>query len=184
MNNILQYNEYIFVIENFLSEAECKELIALSETQPYEAAKVNLNGRQTLVTGVRNNQRLMVENHEWARFFFEKARYCLPQVIGHSALLGFNELFRFYKYTPGQQFRRHRDGSFVRNEKEASYYTFMVYLNDDFTGGETGFDEYISIQPQTGNALVFLHPLHHEGKPVLEGTKYVLRTDVMYRLIE
>lgn len=184
MKNILQYNEYIFVIENFLSETDCQTLINLSEEQPYEAAKVNLNGQQTLVTGVRNNQRLMVENEEWARFFFEQARMCLPAVIGDSALLGFNELFRFYKYTPGQQFRRHRDGSFIRNEKEASYYTFLIYLNDDFEGGETCFDEYITIQPKTGNALVFLHPLHHEGKAVIKGTKYVLRTDVMYQLIE
>jgi hypothetical protein len=31
-------------------------------------------------------------------------------------------------------------------------------------------------------ALVFLHLQLHEGAPVVEGRKYVLRTDVMYAL--
>jgi hypothetical protein len=29
-------------------------------------------------------------------------------------------------------------------------------------------------------ALIFRHECLHEGRPVLDGTKYVLRTDVMY----
>jgi prolyl 4-hydroxylase len=29
-------------------------------------------------------------------------------------------------------------------------------------------------------ALIFRHEFLHEGRPVLEGIKYVLRTDVMY----
>jgi hypothetical protein len=31
-------------------------------------------------------------------------------------------------------------------------------------------------------ALIFYHKLYHEGSEVLTGIKYVLRTDVMYRL--
>jgi hypothetical protein len=30
-------------------------------------------------------------------------------------------------------------------------------------------------------ALVFEHPVRHQGAPVTAGRKYVLRTDVMYR---
>ena len=58
----------------------------------------------------------------------------------------------------------------------------MIYLNDDFTGGETTFDD-VSIQPKTGTALCFIHEQKHEGTPVIEGTKYVIRTDVMYRKV-
>ncbi|MCA9067586.1 MAG: hypothetical protein KDA84_01600, partial [Planctomycetaceae bacterium] len=64
----------------------------------------------------------------------------------------------------------------------------MIYLNEDFTGGETSFDDSYSnepfdafeVTPQTGMALCFAHHVHHKGEPVLEGRKYVLRTDVMY----
>ena len=63
--------------------------------------------------------------------------------------------------------------------------TFMVYLNDDFTGGETKFyldtgAPRLSVRPERGAALVFVHRQLHEGAPVVEGRKYVLRTDVMY----
>lgn len=55
----------------------------------------------------------------------------------------------------------------------------MIYLNAAMRGGETRF-ENASIIPAPGMALVFDHYLVHEGTPVLEGQKYVLRTDVMY----
>ena len=57
----------------------------------------------------------------------------------------------------------------------------MIYLNDDFEGGETSFDT-ISIKGEKGMMLIFLHSLSHEGKEVTKGIKYVLRTDIMYRL--
>jgi prolyl 4-hydroxylase len=72
--------------------------------------------------------------------------------------------------------------------------TFMVYLNEEMTGGETRFFEdmqqaflqqrpYLSVQPKAGMALVFLHSIWHEGAVVHSGQKYVLRTDVMYKRI-
>ena len=58
---------------------------------------------------------------------------------------------------------------------------------DDFTGGETTFYDAedltavrVSVRPQRGMALVFAHLQLHEGAAVVEGRKYVLRTDVMY----
>jgi len=104
-----------------------------------------------------------------------------PKSIGNSHAVGLNELFRFYRYEPGQQFKKHRDQSFIRNNEEASYYTFMIYLNDGFKGGETKFDN-VAVAPSKGAALIFNHFLEHEGSEVIEGTKYVLRTDIMYRL--
>jgi prolyl 4-hydroxylase len=106
-----------------------------------------------------------------------------PKFIGESEAIGLNELFRFYRYQPGQQFRRHRDQSYIRNSNEASYYTFMIYLNDNFEGGETRFDDLV-VAPKKGSALVFYHYLEHEGMEVIEGVKYVLRTDIMFRLRE
>ena len=72
----------------------------------------------------------------------------------------------------------------MRSPLEQSLLTLMVYLCDDFTGGSTDFDtrrDDLRIAPRTGMALVFEHPIRHQGAPVTRGRKYVLRTDVMYR---
>ena len=57
----------------------------------------------------------------------------------------------------------------------------MIYLNDNFKGGETKFNDLV-IAPKKGSALLFYHYLEHEGAEVIEGIKYVLRTDIMFRL--
>jgi predicted 2-oxoglutarate/Fe(II)-dependent dioxygenase YbiX len=96
---------------------------------------------------------------------------------------GFNERFRFYRYRGAQFFKAHKDGSYERSEAEASFLTILIYLNDDFTGGHTDF-AWESIKPRAGSALVFPHRQMHQGSAVESGTKYVLRTDIMYRAPE
>ncbi|REC59060.1 oxidoreductase, 2OG-Fe(II) oxygenase [Chryseobacterium pennae] len=170
----------IFLIEDFLSEAECNEYIALSQEKNFEEAKINVGGRQMMSKGIRNNDRLMIFDNNLAEDLFKKAITFLPQEHENCRLLNFNEMFRVYKYSPGQQFKMHRDGSYIRNEKEKSFYTFLIYLNDDFEGGETEFENLFTVAPKKGTALVFYHPLRHEGKTLISGLKYVLRTDIMY----
>jgi hypothetical protein len=135
----LTLNEEIFVVENFLTEAECDALIQQSESLGYEAAKVQIDGGQTLMTQVRNNERILFENKELAEKLWQKAKPFLPMQKGVYEAIGLNEMFRFYKYSVGQRFKMHKDGSYVRNENECSWYTFMIYLNDDFEGGDTEF---------------------------------------------
>ena len=56
----------------------------------------------------------------------------------------------------------------------------MIYLNDDFEGGETTFEQF-TVQPKKGTALIFHHPIKHAGEQIRSGVKYALRTDVMYK---
>lgn len=170
----------IFIIENFLTDEECDKYIKRAEKQTFEDAKINLHGRQVMSKGIRNNERLMIFDENMAENLFEKAKEFLPEKAGIYNLSGFNEMFRVYKYLPGQLFRMHRDGSYERNENEVSFYTFLIYLNDDFEGGETEFENLFTVLPKKGSALVFYHPLRHEGKTLISGLKYVLRTDIMY----
>lgn len=69
-------------------------------------------------------------------------------------------------------------------------HTFILYLNDNFTGGETYFPKHgLQIKPKKGsicfwrNANEILHEsdrlIHtslHAGLPVISGTKYILIT--------
>ncbi|MFK7786734.1 MAG: 2OG-Fe(II) oxygenase, partial [Crocinitomicaceae bacterium] len=136
---------------------------------------------QVLMTTVRNNERLLDMNTERAEDYWDRLREFHPPILGNSRAIGLNELFRFYKYNATQRFKRHRDGSYVRNEEEFSAYTFMIYLNDDYLGGETSFNDVV-VEPKKGTALIFRHELKHEGKPIINGVKYVLRSDIMYQL--
>ncbi|OSM02186.1 hypothetical protein [Magnetofaba australis] len=36
------------------------------------------------------------------------------------------------------------------------------------------------MRPQAGAGVIFQHELLHQGKRVLEGVKYALRTDIIY----
>ena len=72
-------------------------------------------------------------------------------------------------------------------------YTFMIYLNGGFAGGETNFlrkdaelsmdsdGKYVSqpeniieqIKPEPGLAIIFLHPFLHEGAVLKSGEKCI-----------
>lgn len=85
-------------------------------------------------------------------------------------------------------------------EDRWSHLSCLVYLNDDFRGGATRFFlpegrgrpaeapyRVEEVRPKCGSALFFFHGEHpmspvHEGARIASGTKYVLRTDVLYML--
>ena len=175
----IEHTPQIWTIEHFLTPQACQELIVFSEARGYQEAEVSLQGGAKMMKGLRNNYRLLYEDAEWAEQYWKQLTPFCPEMIEDSRAVGLNEQFRFYKYESQQRFKRHIDGRFRRNDTEESRITFMIYLNEDFEGGETAFDE-VSIKPHTGMALCFIHELKHEGCPVTAGIKYVLRSDVMY----
>lgn len=82
-----------------------------------------------------------------------------------------------------------------------SLMTFLILLSDDFSGGATRFwvdkddpgrpartlesAKSVDIMTPAGSVLCFPHghhPLHclHSSEPVSEGTKYIIRTDILY----
>lgn len=173
-------NEKLWLISNFLEPAQCQRLVSLSEAYGYTEALVNLPAGARKMKGIRNNDRLLREDEGLAAELWQKLQPFCPVRLDNTLAVGLNELFRFYKYGAGQRFKKHRDGRFERNPKEASRITVLVYLNQGFTGGETAFEEVV-LAPATGTAVCFFHELRHEGRPVESGIKYVLRSDVMYR---
>jgi prolyl 4-hydroxylase len=152
-----------------------------SEGIGYELAKVNTASGTRVRTDIRNKSRAFYNSEEFAQELWQKLKPFMPARLGHSTAIGLNELFRFYRYQRGHRFKGHFDESYVRNELEFSHFTFMVYLNDNFQGGDATF-RGLRIRPRQGMALVFLHSLFHEGSEVTQGVKYVLRSDVMYQL--
>jgi hypothetical protein len=169
----------IFTIAGVLTPEECRSYIAWSESLGYEAAPVSLAGGAVHRADIRNNARVMVDSAERAGEIWGRLVSGIPPVMEGRRAVGLNERLRFYRYGPGQRFAPHTDGCHRRANGEESLLTLMVYLSSVAAGGETRF-ENVAIAPEPGLALVFDHYLLHEGAAVVEGQKYVLRTDVMY----
>lgn len=169
----------IGTIDDILNAAECAEHIDRAERAGFSAAPIVSGYREVFAAEVRNNTRVMIDDFDLAALIWTRVRGHLPMFLDGRQAIAMNERFRYYRYRPGQRFALHADGLFCRANGEVSQLTFMLYLNDDFTGGETAVMELV-ITPRRGMALFFLHELMHEGRPVIAGTKYVPRTDVMY----
>eukprot|EP00469_Lotharella_globosa_P018490 CAMPEP_0167813202 /NCGR_PEP_ID=MMETSP0112_2-20121227/1712_1 /TAXON_ID=91324 /ORGANISM="Lotharella globosa, Strain CCCM811" /LENGTH=252 /DNA_ID=CAMNT_0007712237 /DNA_START=90 /DNA_END=848 /DNA_ORIENTATION=+ len=189
-----------FVLKNVLTPSECKQFVDVSEKMGYVGALLTTS-RGMVQDDMRNNKRVIYQTPiEFLRDTVWKRieTMCPEEVILNRGKFkwkrcGLNERIRFYRYTGGESFQPHFDGCYPRNDKERSFLTIIIYLNDDKErkGGETNFmigRSKIKVQPQEGKALLFYHshpqsPLH-EGSEVTAGSKYVLRSDVMYKLVE
>lgn len=112
-----------------------------------------------------------------------------------------NKRLRFLKYGSGQFFRPHCDGPYGELTPEGeilqTHFTVHLYLNDsraeagpeaELVGGATSFlssnnQKKLDVDPKAGRVLIFQHHrLYHCGDDVLAGTKYTVRTDIMYKL--
>src|SRR6185312_1818680 len=183
----------VATIAGFLSAAECDDYIRLGEATGFEGAPITTSrGMMMMMKDVRNNDRVMIDDPARALALYQRLSADLaPRFQRTWTPVAFNERLRLYRYDIGQQFDWHRDGYFQRPNGERSFFTFMVYLNDDFDGGATSFSDdgfgfpggMLRITPAKGMGLLFHHPILHRGDPVTTGRKYVLRTDVMYRRV-
>lgn len=185
------HKEGVMTVDGFFSREQCRDLIEYSEANGFEPATVRMSEGAKMRTDIRNNDRFVFDDFELAGDLWPAAELFLDAFELDGEPVALNERMRFYRYDQSQRFKRHRDG---REEIRGliSQVTFMVYLNDDYSGGETVFSEYsyedgrrnedvVEISPKSGTALFFLHHLWHEGSYVETGRKYVLRTDVLCR---
>ncbi len=177
--NFYQHDHGVITIKNFYTGINCENLIDRCNGMTFEESAIQTGSGQEIFKDIRNNDRIFFDDYDLAEDLIEKIRTIVPNTIYDWNLLSLNERFRFYRYKHGHYFKWHRDGSFRRRPTEESKYTFMVYLNSDFEGGETDFRGF-SITPETGMACLFPHPVMHQGATITSGVKYVLRTDVMY----
>lgn len=181
--------EDVLTVQGFMSPDECRAHIDDGEGRGFEEATISTGLGMVMRKDLRNNDRVIVDDPTLATALWGRVRSFLPSAFKAWVPVGVNERFRFYRYDVGQQFDWHQDGFFERDNGERSHFTFMVYLNDGFEGGETSFSrsphvattrDPIKVEPKTGMAPLFHHPIPHKGEPVRSGRKYVLRTDVMF----
>jgi hypothetical protein len=194
------------VLENVLSALECKQLLTVSSQLGFRPDHPITLDKPT---GIDSCEWLV--DRSITDIINERVKEHLPPQFMSGGqtrhLYSINPRWRFFRYQQDAVYRPHMDGSWpesrINDEGEyefdksgavTSYLTFLIYLNDDFTGGETRF--YFpdvtgsgltarGVIPRAGSVLVFPQAntaaLIHEGSAVESGTKYVIRSDVLYR---
>ena len=180
----------VFTVPGVLSIEECRALIERAESIGFLAASVRTRSGPKMMTNIRNNDRVNVDDPEIAGLMWSRLSSILP-ILDHRRPLSVDHRLRFYRYDSGQAFKRHRDGSVTNDEGHVSKLSYLIYLNSDFEGGATTFRDYVGtgesrnriehvVTPTTGSALLFRHERWHEGSEIKTGRKYVLRSDVFY----
>mmetsp|Transcript_17020 Transcript_17020/g.52352 ORF Transcript_17020/g.52352 Transcript_17020/m.52352 type:complete len:276 (-) Transcript_17020:62-889(-) len=206
------YAPHVFVLERVLADDECDAIIDVSEQMGYtEDAPVSL-GRNIR----RNENCVWIADDAVAASIFERCQSFIPPeivlegargVVRIGPAVGLNRRWRLYKYGEGDTFTWHTDGGWsgsglgddgslvddLYDGKRHSWMTFLLYLNEDFDGGETSFQnargEVFSVTPKKGAVLCFFHGYHplsplHQSELITRGVKYVARSDVLYEMPE
>ena len=173
-----------YLIENFMSEPECQEIIDLAKTQLRPSEITDKAGNEGFRTSTTSD--LPYLNHPAADAIDKKIIDCLG--VG----LGEKEVIQAQHYAVGQQFKAHTDYFEPGSEGYKTYskdggqrtWTFMVYLNEGCEGGETEFPLLNQkFKPKTGMALVWNNLLIdgspnpatlHQAHPVKSGEKVVI----------
>ena len=190
-------NSHCFILNNLLTPEECAFYIKECEKVGFSCLA------DEFPSHYRINDRVLTLSQEMADALFARMEPLLtrsdvirirPIGFGNEGTwrpIRLNECIKIMKYTSGGHFTPHFDGPWVPREDESSVYTVLIYLNTEYTGGETKFiDEdnprhvYHQVTPCVGMGLVFNHDSFHEGTPVLSGVKYLLRTEVMFRRVD
>ncbi len=190
-----------FILHDVLSHDECDQFVGITEQLGYHA-----DSPVSLSHDIRHNDNLnwVVDQHI-DHTIWSRCKALVPPTTDGQAL-GLNARFRFYRYRAGDFFKPHTDGAWPgsrvldrRLQHDAygdrlSQFSFLLFLSDHYQGGRTLFftdkgSEAIPLPVKTpkGAALCFPHGSHpwhclHAGERVEKGTKYIIRTDILYPL--
>jgi prolyl 4-hydroxylase len=167
---------------------ECAAILDTVRDAEWLPGTVNRAAGREVDENVRNNLIAIVRDQNIGATLWERMAPHVPAKMTTAwdgprravTAQGLFEPLRVYRYEVGHHFGLHSDQSYTRGAAR-SLLTLLLYLDDDFDGGETDFPEQnTTIAPHAGDALWFQHAVLHAGKKVTRGTKHLLRTDVMY----
>lgn len=185
-HNLSIFADRIFYYENVISDPE--KLIDLIESTDSITSEKSLisswhtwtASNDTYVFGKRKTTNLDYSGEPDASItsIYEILDSTLSAYGNHYAYklginLGIKMPISISKYFVGASMGPHTDSSPNPTTENVSA---VLYLNDDYVGGELNFPEQgVKIKPSAGSLVVFpsTPPFFHESLPIVSGTKYM-----------
>ena len=169
-------------MDQMLSDSECDHIIKISNDR-YIRSQAGEIGEE-LNARTSYSAYLTINDDPILNAIREKIAQRLEIPVTHF------EYFQCVSYANGQEYQNHYDtfdatkkgAEAIMNNGGQRKFTLLVYLNDDFEGGQTYFPKLdLLATPKKGNA-VFFHNINqegvlynasfHAGLPVSKGKKY------------
>jgi prolyl 4-hydroxylase len=175
---IISADPYIALYEGLFSAAECKYLAVLGTPWLERAAVLGLDG-QPRMDLVRDADSCSIPNLA-EDLVVQAVNRCIATATGTEP--GWGEPINILKYSPGQQYKPHHDGTGSDNVSIRQL-TALIWLNDQFEGGGTDFPKInVTVRGAPGDMLVFRNVrdngevderMIHAGLPVTQGVKWM-----------
>ena len=161
------------VTENFLTAEECQMWIKFHSENHHTYGEKH---GETEVLDLQETFHAMFSVNKNDNFF-PQIKYLNARLTAHiqsvdpESYVNYSQIVRW----PDRSFQpRHLDMPFHT-------YTSIIYLNEDFTGGETAVDT-VEVKPQTGKMITFSgNEIPHEVRTITSGFRYTI--PVWYRTI-
>lgn len=186
------HTDWLRVYDNVLSKADCNHLIQYGKQHSWR--KSTTVGKK--IEGYRTSSECAIREPFHSDVILSKI---IEDVSGYSILN--QELTSLLKYEPGETYRPHKDwfneysveGRKMIGNRGNRVMSAILFLNDNFTGGQTQFynedgSPEITVHPKRGRLLLWMnmniiynygqvvkrknHKSMHSGLPVISGTKY------------
>ena len=189
-NNSLmdEVNDFIHIYENALESDVCDFLVSLFEQTSDKQERFENEGKPNFTQfNLTENKEIssevnQVHNRVIKKVFTYRDKYYKfidDRVFPKDHAF---EQFRIKKYNPGGEDRFDTHVDVLDYSSARRFLSFMWYLNDVQSGGETVFKDMI-IQPKKGTLLVFppLWLFPHKGNAPISGPKYIMSTYLHYK---
>lgn len=177
----------VFEIDDAFTRTECAELCSYMHGKLQRSKVVGSNGIDT-VSQDRTSQTAWLKHDDVAQEAFVNKFIRLGARLTGYKDLKFYEDISIVRYQASEMYREHYDACATKrhcqtNDRIYRKATIILYLNDDFEGGETYFPKIgLNVKPKTGKAVLFyntddtgqeiLESLH-AGNPVKSGEKWI-----------
>ena len=198
----------LIIFDDLLDNDECNEIINKTHNYYMDLSAEYLKSQ-------RDSKRILNMNKNLADIIYERIKKYIEKETDNKKLqpfgfgvngiwspIGINHCFRHSVYhAPSIGFKPHRDSSYIEKPNTRSILTIIIYLNDDFIGGDTifikpnsdrkigqiveeelsdGYNIIHKITPKKGKAIIFNHNVIHAGLDVTMGSKYIMRSDILF----
>nr|QBK88155.1 MAG: 2OG-Fe(II) oxygenase superfamily protein [Marseillevirus LCMAC202] len=180
-NEKINITPHVWSIPNWFSGETCELLIKNMEYWiKNETMHTFQTGKYTFYNDLQTAPKIAEQFYQVIKPYVHDVYHAANG--GDWEFIGVNPIIPWAMYKAGEEFGRHQDTP-VKHKEGEDKMTCLIYLNDDFEGGQTFIedtDEY-PIEPKQGTALIFDIDLWHRGHQVESGKKYWVGFEMIFK---